>query len=184
MSSDILHQLIKGRFKDHFIKWLTQYLHKTFGKSGAHEILKDIDRWLAAIPSFPGLQSFPDGRDFSQWMGDDFKALMKIIICAVNGHVPLKIVSCLSAFIELCYIARKNMITSVDLQQYDSLLIEYHEKRLVFLKKEVQIVVKKLSPSCQHALGHFVESIHNFGAPNSTCSSITENKHIESVKEL
>lgn len=33
---------------------------------------------IAAVPSFPGLRRFPDGRDFSQWTGDDSKALMKV----------------------------------------------------------------------------------------------------------
>ena len=34
---------------------------------------------ISAVPSFPGLRRFPDGRDFSQWTGDDSKALMKVI---------------------------------------------------------------------------------------------------------
>ena len=33
---------------------------------------------ISAIPAFPGLQRFPDGRDFTQWTGDDSKALMKV----------------------------------------------------------------------------------------------------------
>ena len=32
----------------------------------------------AAVPEFPGLRRFPDGRDFNQWTGDDSKALMKV----------------------------------------------------------------------------------------------------------
>lgn len=35
---------------------------------------------ISAVPPFPGLRRFPDGRDFAQWMGDDSKALMKVRI--------------------------------------------------------------------------------------------------------
>ena len=34
---------------------------------------------ISAVPIFPGLRRFPDGRDFAQWTGDDSKALMKVI---------------------------------------------------------------------------------------------------------
>ena len=32
---------------------------------------------IAAVPHFPGLRRFPEGRGFKQWTGDDSKALMK-----------------------------------------------------------------------------------------------------------
>ena len=35
---------------------------------------------IAAVPSFSGLQRFPEGRGFAQWTGDDSKALMKVSI--------------------------------------------------------------------------------------------------------
>ena len=40
---------------------------------------KAINR-IAAVPSFPGLRRFPEGRGFKQWTGDDSKALMKVLI--------------------------------------------------------------------------------------------------------
>ena len=33
---------------------------------------------IAAAPAFLGLQHFPNGRNFSQWTGNDSKALMKV----------------------------------------------------------------------------------------------------------
>ena len=33
---------------------------------------------IAAVPLFPGLRRFPQGRGFKQWTGDDSKALMKV----------------------------------------------------------------------------------------------------------
>jgi hypothetical protein len=33
---------------------------------------------IAAVPSFPALRRFNEGRGFKQWTGDDSKALMKV----------------------------------------------------------------------------------------------------------
>ena len=52
----------------------------TVGKSHLFMVLNVIQLVcrISAVPSFPGLRRFPDGRDFKQWTGDDSKALMKV----------------------------------------------------------------------------------------------------------
>ncbi|KAH9970250.1 hypothetical protein BJV74DRAFT_784509 [Russula compacta] len=40
---DLLHQVIKGTFKDHIIMWINQYLVEEYGEARAHEIIADID---------------------------------------------------------------------------------------------------------------------------------------------
>ena len=78
--------------------WVNEYLLELHGEARGQEVIADIDHQygistpfhischqfqvsfcsISAMPTFPGLQCFPDGRDFSQWTGDDSKALMKV----------------------------------------------------------------------------------------------------------
>lgn len=44
ISPDLLHQLIKGTFKDHLVRWVCEYLVAQHGERRANAILDDIDR--------------------------------------------------------------------------------------------------------------------------------------------
>ena len=154
---------------------------------------------LAAAPPCPGLRRFPHGRNFSQWTGDDSKALMKvsvvslrvspcshvarfqIYLAAVAGLIPSKMVQCLAAFLDFCYLARRAEHDTESLKAMDEALALFHELRNVFVETGVRPTGFGLPR--QHALLHYVLAIRLFGSPNGLCSSITESKHIEAVKE-
>ena len=44
---------------------------------------------IAVVPSFSGLCRFPEGRGFTQWTGDDSKALIKVSIPISNSFNSL-----------------------------------------------------------------------------------------------
>ncbi|KAJ7473215.1 hypothetical protein FB451DRAFT_290240 [Mycena latifolia] len=201
ISSDLLHQVIKGTFKDHLVSWVNEYLVLEHGEKRAQEIIQDIDRRLSAVPEFPGLRRFPDGRDFNQWTGDDSKALMKVRIClclqnsrlglthvalmkiylgAVAGYLPSDMITSLSAFMDLCYLVRRNAISAPDLTRIQNALERFHHFRKIFIECGVRT---DISLPRQHSLIHYPRCIQLFGSPNGLCSSITESKHIKAVKE-
>ncbi|KAG1900236.1 uncharacterized protein F5891DRAFT_1188936 [Suillus fuscotomentosus] len=61
--------------------------------------MSDIDHRIAAVAPFTGLRQFPDGRGFKQWTGNDSKALMKVFIPVIKGHIPQDMVHAFRALL-------------------------------------------------------------------------------------
>ncbi|KAF9494639.1 hypothetical protein BDN71DRAFT_1496364 [Pleurotus eryngii] len=119
-SMDLLHQVIEGTYKDHLVEWVVDYINAENLPADAAHILADMDQRIAAPPPFPGLQCFPEGQNFKQWTGDNSKALMKVFLPVIAGHVPNEMVTTIHSFTEFCYLVRHSIIpedtlTSIEL---------------------------------------------------------------------
>lgn len=84
------------------------------------------------------------------------------------------------AFLEFCYIARRDVQDTSSLNELKDALSRFHRHRHIFVACGVRL---DFSLPRQHSLVHYLQSIRAFGAPNGLCSSITECKHIKAVKK-
>jgi hypothetical protein len=99
---------------------------------------------------------------------------------AIEGYVPTDVVRTFRAFLEFCYLVRRNVITEKSLDEIQDALARFHKYREIF---KTTGVVLTFSLPRQHSMMHYAHLIRLFGAPNGLCSSITESKHIKAVKE-
>ncbi|KAJ2912313.1 hypothetical protein MD484_g8095, partial [Candolleomyces efflorescens] len=177
LSPDLLHQIVKGTFKDHLVQWVVDYLE---GQPDGKRAVAEMDRRIAMAPLFSGLRRFPEGRGFKQWTGNDSKALMKVFLPAITGLVPDGMVRAISAFMEFCYLVRRSEIDETVLDQIDEAVRRFHHEREIFRQHGIR---ENFNLPRQHSVSHYRLLIQMFGTPNGLCSSITESKHIEAVKK-
>ncbi|KIK93057.1 hypothetical protein PAXRUDRAFT_145888 [Paxillus rubicundulus Ve08.2h10] len=75
----------------------------------------------------------------------------------------------------------RNTILEDSLDEIHCLLDHFHTYHEVFC---ATVIVLTFSLPCQHSMKHYPSLICHFGARNGLCLSITELKHVETVKVL
>ena len=95
--------------------------------------------------------------------------------------MPEEMIQAIRAFLEFCYIVRRNVLDTKSLDELEDALNRYHKYRTIF--QECGVRPDGFNLPRQHSLLHYLLLIREFGAPNGSCSSITESKHIKAVKQ-
>jgi hypothetical protein len=95
--------------------------------------------------------------------------------------MPPDMICTFCAFLDFCYFVRRDMIDDGSLSLIQDSLNRFHQYRVIF--QILGVRPNGFSLPRQHSLSHYHQLIRLFGAPNGLCSSITESKHIKSVKE-
>src|ERR1700721_1909883 len=90
-------------------------------------------------------------------------------------------VRAIAAFLDFCYLIRRSVIDEPTLDAIDDALASFHRARTIF--QETGGRPNGFSLPRQHSAKHYHFLIEQFGAPNGICSSITESKHINAVKQ-
>lgn len=126
-----------------------------------------------------------EGSDEGMWQSP--RAILRaanfdtqVYLPAIDGLVSADIVRTIRAFLEFCYLVRRDVHMEASIAEVQEALDSFHQHRKIFVTLEVR---DDFSLPRQHSLVHYVDKIWEFAAPNGLCSSITESKHIKAVKE-
>ncbi|KAI0711734.1 hypothetical protein C8Q76DRAFT_769459 [Earliella scabrosa] len=168
---DVLHQLHKGVFKNHLVKWVSK------GKED------ELDARFARVPPYPNLRIFSKGiSKITQWTGNEDRQMEKVFIGLIDGlHDDPRVMICARAILDFIYLAHYPSHTFSTLRQMCDALETFHTNKKVF---------EDLGPICSHfnipklhwTTLHYIAAIYNFGTCDGVSTEISERLHIDFAK--
>ncbi|KAH7877102.1 uncharacterized protein C8R40DRAFT_1159941 [Lentinula edodes] len=160
ITPDILHQLHKGVFKDHIVKWSTRAVT---GKS-KKEREREIDIRFQSMPHHPTLRHFKQGISLiTQWTGHEYKNMEKIFLGVISGATESEeIVLCVQAILDFIEYSQFSLHTDESLERMDEALRTFHShKDAAFVDTGIR---QAFNIPEVHSMNHYTPMILSIGA--------------------
>ncbi|KAJ7817000.1 hypothetical protein B0H13DRAFT_2242347 [Mycena leptocephala] len=160
---DLLHQLHKGVFKDHLVKWCT-------------EIIGQIE-----MPDHPGLRHFKNGiLSVSQWTGTEHKEMEKVFLGLVAAGAQPELIQAVRTLMDFDCLASLQSHTSMTLLALRTALDDFHAHKAIFIElggRKEHFNIPKI-----HSLDHYEPSIRLFGSADGFNTESPERLHSDYAK--
>ncbi|KDQ15498.1 hypothetical protein BOTBODRAFT_108756 [Botryobasidium botryosum FD-172 SS1] len=167
---DLLHQIHKGVFKSHVLKWCTEIAGEA-----------ELDERFKRLPRHPDLRHFKKGiSHLSQWSGTEAKEVEKVFVGLILDAVPAEAVDATRALLDFLYVSQYQSLSSSALELLKSHLDDFHAAKHIFAEygQHDTFNIPKL-----HMISHYLELIMLLGTPDGYNTESPERLHIDMAKK-